>query len=314
MVELASERRSRRRSTRRSSRRRSSSRKSKGKHRPSGNTLFVSHDKYGSLLYGLMSGVTSTSVVGKINKCLPSQWRAKQVTASRRQSSNPEGKNIQMILDILSKIINFVCKYKRQIKKIFIKKLRLRNRKLFLQLSYSSKWGWGFLKKIARNFRKAVQAIKRTVSKVGKGAANLWNKIAGGFTSAVGKIKNFFMVIKTKLEKILNFAFIKKTVNSIIPCFKTLKSAGRQIYSVAQGIIKKITTIASRGFAGLADVFIDLICNFDQFRAAAHELVRALNEGNEQRKYFYYGTFVGQLLAGIGNARFMKMSYFLMKY
>jgi len=310
MVDLASERRSRRRSRRSRSRSRSGG---KGRARPSGNTLFVASNKWGSLVYGLLSGLTSTSKVSKINKCLPSAWQAKKVTASRKQSSNPEGKNIQFFLDLLSKVINFVCKFKNKIKKLFIKKLHLRNRKVFLQLS-SAKWGWNVFRNVVKSFRRAVSTVKNVVRKIGKGAANLWKKISGGMTAAVGKIKGLFLMVRHQLQKIFNFKFISKLVKKIVPCFKTLKSVGREIYSIGMGIVKKITTITSRGFAGLAEVFIDLVCQFDSFRAAAHELVRGLNEKSENRKFFYYGTFAGQLLSAIGKARFLRMGLFLMKY
>ncbi len=133
-------------------------------------------------------------------------------------------------------------------------------------------------------------------------------------TAAVGKIKGLFLMVKNQLQKIFDFKFISRLVKNIVPCFKTLKSIGRELYSIGTGIVKKVTTITSRGFAGLAEVFVDLVCQFDKFRAAAHELVRGLNEKNENRKFFYYGTFAGQLLAAIGKARFMRMGLFLMKY
>jgi len=312
MVDMTSQRPRRHRSSRRGLRVRIRVRGGRSP-KPSGNTLWVSSNKWGSLVYGLLSGLTSTSTVGKINKCLPSSWRAHKVTASRAQSSNPEGKNIQMFLDLLSKVINVVCKFKNEIKKLFKKKLHLRNRKVFLQLS-NSKWGWNIFKNVVKSFKHAVSSVRRIINKVGKGAANLWKKISSGMSAAVGKIKGLFLMIKNQLQKFLNFKFIKKLVKSIVPCFKTIKSVGKQIYSIATGIVKKITTITSRGFAGLGEVFVDLVCQFDKFRAAAHELVRGLNEKSEGRKFFYYGTFTGQLLSAIGNARFLRMGLFLMKY
>jgi len=311
MVDMTSQRPRRHRSSRRRGGR---GRGRGGKSpKPSGNTLWVSSNKWGSLVYGLLSGLTSTSTVGKINKCLPSSWRAHKVTASRAQSSNPEGKNVQLFLDLLSKVINVVCKFKNQIKKLFKKKLHLRNRKVFLQLS-NSKWGWNIFKNVVKSFKHAVSSVRRIINKVGKGAANLWKKISSGMSAAVGKIKGLFLMIKNQLQKFLNFKFIKKLVKSIVPCFKTIKSVGKQIYSIATGIVKKITTITSRGFAGLGEVFVDLVCQFDKFRAAAHELVRGLNEKSEGRKFFYFGTFTGQLLSAIGNARFLRMGLFLMNY
>jgi len=311
LVDLSSERR--RSHHRRSHHRRSRSRGGKGGARPSGNTLYVSSNKWGSLFYGILSGLTSVSSVGTINKCLPSAWQAHKVTASRSQSSNPEGNNVKMFLDLLSKVINFVCKFKNKIKGLFKKKLHLRNRKVFLQLS-SARWGWKNFRNVVKSFRRAVNTVKNVVRKVGKGASNLWKKISGGMTAAVSKIKGLFLMIKNQLQKIFNFEFLQRLVKNIVPCLKTLKSMGRTIYNIVTGIVKKITTISSRGFVGLGEVFVDLVCQFDKFRAAAHELVRGLNESHENRKFFYFGTFAGQLLSAIGTARFMRMGLFLMKY
>jgi hypothetical protein len=281
--------------------------------RSTGNSLYVSHNKYGSLLLGLISGLTSVSNVDRINKCLPSQWRVKKVTASRRHSSNPEGKNIEMFLNMLSKVIKIVCRYKKQIKRLFIKKLHLRNRKLFLQMS-DSRWKWRAFKNVVRNFKKNINNVQKISKKVGKGKKG-WKRISRALRNTVKKIKGLFLMYKHQLQRILPFDFVKHVITKVIPCLKKrLSSTGKQIVRVMRGISHKITTITSRGFAGFAQVFVDLVCQFDKFRAAAHELVRGINEKHENRKFFYFGNFAGQVLSTIGKARFMRMGLFLMKY
>ncbi|MFM7855872.1 MAG: hypothetical protein ACKO96_29120, partial [Flammeovirgaceae bacterium] len=139
--------------------------------------------------------------------------------------------------------------------------------------------GWRWFRTLARKFTKVAWHIKNIARKVGKGIKNLWNKIIGHIKRAVARLKGFFIMIKNKLQKIINFKFIKRVVKTIIPCIKTAKSIGTQIFKVVKGIVKKITTLASRGYAGFAQVFVDLVCNFDKFRAAVHQLVRGIKEG-----------------------------------
>jgi len=278
--------------------------------RSSRSTLYVAPNKYGSLTLGIISGLTSVSQVDQINKCLPSQWRVKKVTASKGRRSNIEGKNVEMFLNMLSKVIKLVCKYKNKIKKFFGKKLNLRNSKVFLQMS-NAQWGWRNFRNVVKTFKANIKNVKRITKKAG----NVWNKVQKVIKRTIGKIKGLFLMFKNQLQKILPLKFVKQLVKKTVPCLKRrLAKTGKQIVKVIRGVARKISTIASRGFAGLASVFIDLICQFDKFRAATHELIRGLNESNESRKYFYYGSFAGQIVNIIGKARFLRMGLFLMKY
>lgn len=287
-------------------------RRRKHKRNSNNNTVFVAKNKWGSLLLGLLSGVTSVNHVDQLNKCLPNTWRVKKVKPFRLRRT-PESRQLKRFLDITSKAITVICGFKHQIKQLFHKRLHLRNSKLFLQLN-SSQWRWRKFRNVVKNFQKTANTLQKFSKKHKKFNKKNFKKLGATIRRTVDKLRKFFLMIKAQIEKFLNPTFVQKVTSKVIPCLKNLKSIGAQISAVAHGIVQKITTIYSRGFAGLAQVFIDLLCKFKEFRAAAHQLMYGFGEKNESRKFFYFGSFVGQLLKIIGKARFLRMGLFLMNY
>ena len=278
-----------------------------------GNFILVSEDKWGSFFYGLISGLTSIGQVNKINNCLPSQWRAEKVNAAKERKSNPQSLGIKLFLKLFSKISKVICRFKRRVQGLFRKRLHLRNRKMFLQMNEGIN-PFGFFLKLLKRFKNVAANINKIAHKVGHGYKNLWKKILGPIKKTVKRLKGFFNVIRKQLKKMINIKFIKKVIKSVVPCIKKTKSMARQLYHTVRSIVKKITTIASRGFAGLAQVFISILCNFKKFRSTINLLLTGLEEEDESRKYFYFGNFLGKLLLNIGKSRFLRMRLFLMKY
>jgi hypothetical protein len=267
----------------------------------------------------------------QLNSCLPASWKVADGEESEAAEDTGDSSKIDKILDIVSKVINFACQFKAPIKKLFGKKLRLYNKKLFIQhmARYKKKWIGSAIKKGISKVGKVAKGAVKKVGKVAKGAVKAVGKAAKATGSAiksaagavgdwVGKkweqvkelgskavqgIKNLFAMIKSKIQKFLSSDLVAN-VKKIVECGKTLKGTIKSTIAVIMGIQKKIATITAGGLLGLAKVFIDLVCNFDIFRQAVTTLIKGLKERVVTTKYKLIGEFVGLLFKAIGSRRF----------
>jgi len=177
--------------------------------------------------------------------------------------------------------------------------------------------------KVSNAFNQAGKAIGGAANKVGKAINHglgdvgslikkTWNEVVSAGQKAVEHIKKIFKMIQTTINQVINSDFVQLIFKTIIPCVKLLKGMGQTFYSVIMTIYQRVTLIISSGGAGLAQVFVDLICNFDEFRAAINALIRAIKDNNTITKFYSYGEFAGRLVKALGSRRVNKIMHNLM--
>jgi hypothetical protein len=299
------------------------SRRTSSKSGPAGN-------KWYQLIAGLLVAVTgSEENVKKLNTCLPKSWAIAD-TADPKTDKEEEKTTATKVLDVLSEVIKFVCKFKDNIKKLFDKKMKLYNKKLFLlKMERYKKNGWSIGGLIKSAGDKVSSAVSKTANFVGNAVDKGINAVAGGLKqladwakkgwneltelagAAVKKITEMYVWIKTKIEAILNNELVKNILQ-IVECAKEAKEAMKAVYDVIKGIYDKVTTIVSGGFIGLGKVFVDLICNFDIFRQSVNALIKGVGEKDILKKYNNYGQFIGFLIKALGSKRLRLMKLYLL--
>jgi len=280
----------------------------------------IPNNKWVQLLYGILAGMTGNDVAGQVNQCLPEEWKGPDDSLAGGDPAGGSGESatIKTILDAISKVINTVCQFKEDIKKLFDKKLKLYNRKLFLQkMEKYKKRGFGSsFKKAAGSISKAASSAAKTVVNTAKKAGNAVASAAkAGFDAVknlalkiIDKVKALFAKIKALIEKLVTEIIPK--VEKMITCLQALGADAQQVVTIMKGIYDKITTIISGGGAGLAKVFVDLVCQFDTFRQAVETLITAIKEPDTMKKFNGYGRFTGLVLKAIGSKRFRKMKMY----
>jgi len=269
----------------------------------------VPNNKWVQLVYGIVNGITGNDEAANINKCLPAEWKLPDdaMAGGDPAGNSGESSTVKTILDAISKVIDMVCKFKDDIKGLFDKKLKLYNRKLFLQKmeKYKRKGIGSSLKKAAG---KVASGVKKAATTVAKAAKAGFDAVKNEALKIIGKIKDLYAKIKGLIETLMTTIVPK--VQEMVTCFQGLGQDAMTIYNTFKGIYDKVTTIVSGGGAGLAKVFIDLVCQFDTFRTAVETMITAVKETDTMKKFNGYGRFTGLIIKAIGSKRFRKMKMY----
>jgi phage-related protein len=240
-----------------------------------------------------MAGVNDPA---PLNECLPDEFKIAAKENPTAATDADTKSTFTTVLDVLSKIIKFVCKFKANIKAAFARKLKMMNKKMFLssgmQKYKTSKRFWA--------------EIKAAYEQVADWAASAWESVKSFGQKIVDQIVAFYAKIKALVSSFLNSDFVKM-IKKMYDCFEKARKTAEAIVKTIKGIFDKVTTIITGGWVGLAKVIVDLICQFDTFRAAFNFLIDGLGEANIPLKFHKYGKFVGTLLKAIGGKRFRSM-------
>lgn len=259
----------------------------------------------------------------RIVDCLPESWRPnvkendknkadESVATSAGQSSSV----LKKVLDVVSKVIKFVCKFKSKVVKLLTGKMRryyrrqqmkmnfMENRSHGKGFKYYRKWfGSRAVKKIKGLAKKAGSAIKKGFNKAKEVVKKVANKIKDAALWIVKELKDIFTTFVAKIKQIVNNPIIQRIVK-ILQCGKEFFGHVKTIISIIKGIVnrvqKVVRSIASQTYVDLVVVIVDLICNFDHFRAAVGYLVDAVREKNTLKKFTLFGKFFGKLLYALG--------------
>jgi hypothetical protein len=148
----------------------------------------ASQNKRAQLFYGMILGLTGKAERPKgLRKCLPKRWRIVN-TVNTSAKVKLEAPRVRKLLQKLTSISKFICKFKKDIRRMFLQRVQLNNRKLFLQRmdKYQQKWNPKRLvkaiKKITQDAVKGIRNVAndaaKSVDKVAKNAANNVQKIA----------------------------------------------------------------------------------------------------------------------------------------
>jgi len=230
---------------------------------------------------------------------------------------------LKKFLDVVSKVINFACKFKDTIVGLLTKKMKRFYRRQQMRMNfveyrshnrgmknfkYYRRWfGSKFLKKVKNIAKKVttkvVQGVKKAGGFLGGLAKKAINAVKDIALKIVKELKDIFSSFVAKIKQIINNPVLQRIIK-IIKCSKEFVGHIKNIISIIKGIISRVkdvvTAISTQTYVGLVKVLIDLICNFDHFRAAIEYLVSAVKEKDTLKKYIGFGKFFGKLLYALG--------------
>jgi phage-related protein len=248
---------------------------------------------------GELAGGAHTDIQG----CLPDAWKTQtEVSASNdsadQQVSQSSGV-LQTIVNSLESVITQVCNFKDTIKGLLIQ--RYVKRSVLRMLLEKRGQKWGFLKKIA----KAAKTVGKAVVKGAKTVAKAASAVVGKIVAVIKKVwAQFVSVVKAFFASPL-----MDTVKSVFTCVSGMQTAGEQVVNTIKGIIAKFQKIVAGNAVGIIDVLIDLVCNWQEFKAAIGFLTQAQGERVVVNKWGLIGKFIGKLLFAIGKTRRFRRFY-----
>jgi len=204
------------------------------------------------------------------------------------------------VLDIVQRILDFVCKFKDKVKALFTRKYKryMLNKKFYKfkeksmrrnQYLMSSAGFWNDIEdKVTGFFDKIEDSLKKDWSEVKDIAAWVFNKLKDKITKAIAWVNG-----------IINSPLVKKIV-FIVGCISKNSSIATNLIATVKGITARIALLAT-GPVGIASVFIDLLCNLGKFRTAFATLFNAKLEKDPLIQWRKYGMFIGDLFYALGN-------------
>ena len=304
-------------------------------------------NKWYQLFMGILTGLGSADTTG-IDSCLPKSWQLAENTAeSTDANGSTEQSSTSTLLNGISTIVDFVCKWKDEITSMFGRRLLLKNKKRLVERSmrrYLKKKGlWddftddvsdavddvsddvddaeddvsdavddvsddvsAVVSDVSDVVSDAVTDVEDVVVDITNWVGKTWDELTAFATQIVTQITSFYTYIKGKVTTFLNSDFVQK-LKKLYNCIKLAKSELTSIYTTLKALYTQIAALITGGLVGLEKFFIDLICNFDAFRAAVNILITALNTTDILQKYLGYGSFIGAILEIFATASSKKM-------
>ena len=261
-----------------------------------------SKNKWYQLFVGMLAGLAnlSDSDVANLNKCVPSAWQAVDTSAGANDSPAGQSKSTwTTILDGLEKIINIVCKFKDQIKKMLVGRIRRQVKRYQYKM---------LLQKSMNRYKKAVgwfDSIKNGVAGVANAA---WNAVKGTAENFVKNARVFIDAVRQKVTAFLNSDFVAK-IKLFYECVQNAKSAAKNVIDAIKRLfelVKKISLIVGGDMVTLGKLIVDLICNFSLFRKAFTYLADSFSTNETVKKYSLIGKFIGTFLNAVAVRRNKK--------
>jgi methyl-accepting chemotaxis protein len=256
-------------------------------------------NKWYNLFIGILWGISGKSEKDfeKTMSCLPTEWQAADPKPVAEESKKSEPKSTwTKILDGVQEVIGFVCNWKKNIKDLFGKRIRRqqrRNKYRMLVQTYSSR--------MAR-YRRALgwwddikNAAKKALGAVTDWAKAKWEDLKNFGNDFIKNIALFWDNLKAKVVAFLNSDFVK-FIKKFYECVMAAKGIVEAIVKVIKATVERVTqiaTIAAGNLPELAKLFVDLICNFKDFREAINNLIDGIEEKETNKKYGLYGRFFG---------------------
>jgi hypothetical protein len=243
----------------------------------------------------------SQSDVKTFNTCVPDGWRVADSSKSSEESQaeSTEQKSVWTeILDGVQKVLEFICKFKDNIKKLFTRKMRRLNRKnnyrMFMQ-RYSRSRGWwsNVTNKVKSVFGSVADLIKKT-----------WDKVTGFAGEVVTNLRTFYQNIRRVVTYLTSPDF-KAKVQLFMSCVMVGKGLVMGLIGFVKGAIVRIQGMIAAGAAPpiIAGYVIDFICKFPDFRVAIGFLIDGIKNPDTLQKFFLIGQFLGKLAKTILNKR-----------
>jgi phage-related protein len=273
-------------------------------------------NKWYQLFAGVLMGVGDIDDKGtlSLNKCLPTTWavdNAAKEGATDNADANAKS-TLTSVLDFIEKVVDFVCKFKDKFVDLIKGKRFRRFQRLFFQnerteIQKMLSW-WNDILNVAKTVYnaakdtvgKVVTTVVNGIETVGKWINKKWDDLKAFASQCVDNLVAWWTAFKTRAVAI--FTQIKNAVVTIYNCVKVAKDIVKGIIDVVKGVadkIAKITRIAAGDLIALAEVFIDLFCNFGRFRKAFSALASGIENADVLKKYNFYGQFAGHLIAAL---------------
>jgi hypothetical protein len=244
-----------------------------------------------------------------IQGCLPDNWKTDaQASEPTDDSANQQvaqsSGTLKKIVDTVETVIKQVCQFKDTIKGFLVK--RYVKRSVLRQLLEKRGRKWGFLKKIGSSISSGAKKAAAAAKAAAKKAAEIAAKAAKAAAAVIKKVVDVIKKVWAQFVKVVKAFFaspLMASIKSVFTCVQGMQTAGEQLVATVKGIIAKFQKIMTGTAVGIIDVLIDLICNWDDFKAAIAFLTQAQGEKDVVNKWGLIGKFVGKLLFAIGKTR-----------
>jgi len=252
----------------------------------------VPTNKWYQLGVGLVLGalnVATSADVEKMKPCFPDG--AAPANVDDDKSAGKSSDWITTILNGLSTLVDFLCKFKDQIAKLFGGLLK-RNlmEKGMRRLSNKGVW----------------DTLKTDLGKIKDWAKAAWDKTApirDFAKTLVDDLKSFFADIKTKIISLLPQS-AQDTINKYLNC-GAAKVAGNTVALVKGlvNVVQKVARAANGDAVALASIIIGLICKYAQFKQGWDHFKTAWTTADIPTKYNYYGRAFGVWFNAIATSK-----------
>jgi len=255
----------------------------------------ASTNKWYQLAIGLVMGVlnmSSNTQVASYKDCFPAGFTPANVDDDK--SANKNSNWITPILDGLSTLVTFICRFKSQISKLLGPLFR-RN----------------FMEIRMRRVKKTVwDTLKRDLGKVKDWVHLEWEKtqaIRDFGQELATDVKDFFSDIKERIISIFPPQF-QQFIQKFSDCggVNAAKKAFGNSVSVVVGIVNKVQKIARAANGdpvAIASLIIGLICKFKVFQQGWNSFKTAWTTTDIPTKYNYYGRAFGAWFNAIATRR-----------
>jgi hypothetical protein len=249
----------------------------------------------------------------QFSNCFPEGWwnpdtrQLPEEAATPQAYAAPGAKSyFTQVLDGVQTVVDFVCKFSEYLSSMLSRRMRrfMRRQKyrMFAEtrvVRYSKAQGW---------FSDGVDTVMEWIDSGVNWVQARWEDVKGIGSRIINNVKDLWQQFMVKVRAFLGNEFINNAI-TMVNCFLGVYNAGSAIYDMIVGMINRVLSLAkivAGDFLELASFFIDLICNLGEFREAYQALASGLEEGNQNKKYEFYGTFIGKLLKIFGKSKKLR--------
>jgi len=257
---------------------------------------------------GLLWGISGKGDgdFAKLNSCFPPSWQTQDPAKEAPAADEPKS-SWTIMLDVIGTLVDFVCKFKEDIKKLIKEKDKKFARKYQYRMLVQAKMSKMARYRRTKAFWDDLKALAASTLKTVKSwAAATWKAVTAFGSSFVAHVLTMYNTVKQKIKAILNSDFIQ-TLLKMGTCMEGIKDMVKAIKDVVKGAIDKAKTlsliISTSNIPLLIKLFIDLMCNFTKFREAFNYLADGIAQSEVNKKYALFGRFFGRLASALTTKR-----------
>ena len=259
-------------------------------------------NKWYNLFTGIMMQFASLtpSDITSLNTCIPDNFKVKDAASTPADEAAQKSETSSVWTEVLNgvgKILDFVCKFKDNIKKLISSKLtkmlRRRKYRMFVSTSVSNRRVVGWWSDVTNTVSKTFKAVTGAVIDWSKKA---WSDVSSFAGDVVNNLKNIYGQFMNTIKTIMDSGFVKM-IENIYKCIQTAKGIGAKIVQAVSTSIKKVQAMIAAGAAPvvIAGYVVDYICKFEDFRNAINLLIQGIESKDTIKKYNLIGQFIGKL-------------------